>query len=154
MPGAVLVATAACTKAPPSPDGKRPRDIVAVVRADMARTAALPGRIECQWHGNDPRDDKDIVAGYFCSQSFWLDRKRGLGVGVTVKAAKGDKPEPGPVAFGPGGSAFSSTRRTRDGRYDVRADQAMTGLLKTQTPTLPEPDALLDRVLAAYDGAP
>lgn len=145
MMGAALLLASAC-RGPAGPD------VAAVVRNEIAHVVATgQGAVTCNPHKGG------AIVSYGCMQKFTPgdDGARVAIVSIAVTPAKGPAATKASPAtggfFGPGGAGFKLHRRTRDGVYDVTVDNFSTGIPNDEAEYLPDPDALLDRVVAAYD---
>lgn len=141
----MLFATASCTGTAPA----RP-DVVRIVDANVAAFAVNP-TVTCN------RGTGDVLVGYECVQAFaGADQQHFAALSVKAQRAEGVVPDEASrlvtTSFGPGGGGSTYKGRTRDGAYDVVATEAQN-LTEGQRSLLPPAAALIDKVLAAYDGA-
>lgn len=127
-----------------------PPDMPAIVRGEVASIVARAKHLRCE------RQRDVATVRWICVQRFPRHPEHFSGVTIEMKLATG-KANAAPhlvgMSFGPGGGGASMAGRTRDGRYDVLVGDIGTGLSDGDEPMLPSSIRLIERVLAAYDGA-
>lgn len=124
-------------------------DVVQIVRKEIAAISAADRLIRCTPSPNE------VLIGFDCIQTFSpQDERHFAALSVQVKRAQGaantDPSGLTSLGMGPGGGGASYKKRTRDGAYDIFAND-LQSLTEGQQPRLPQAGELIDKILADYD---